>query len=494
LFVLVILCLLSAFLYALAIPDVLYSQGCILAGFVCLAPYLLALRRTRSARDAAFCGFIFGGAAHFLTSFWLANFGSATMGSGILGAAIVIATTLYYALAQMVVAQFLRAADRIRSAAAPVITALVWTAWEWLRSTGFMGYPWGLLAYSAVGVPLLMQTADMWGVYGIGFLLALGSALAASFGGREGEYRADGSRFRLAAIYFVLLILFFAYGAFRLARPVPTASRIPMLLVQENTSPQESGEEGILGTAISLTRRGLGEYAEQHNGEKPTLIVWPESVLLHGEIKPFYQDFPRGDALLPFLENCGVPLLTGGVMIAGETPSGANYSNAALLLEGGNLLASYAKQHLVPFAERMPFQEYEWMRKLMRAAVGFDWTWTPGRESTVMALKSVSNTLLFGTPICFEDAFSSVCTGFVRRGADLLINLTDDSWSRNISAEEQHLAAARYRAVENRRVLVRATCSGITAVIDAEGRVLKTLPPFRPAWLNIEVPIQINGN
>jgi apolipoprotein N-acyltransferase len=100
----------------------------------------------------------------------------------------------------------------------------------------------------------------------------------------------------------------------------------------------------------------------------------------------------------------------------------------------------------------------------------------------------------FGVPICFEDAFSDLCRGFILRGADMLVNITNDSWSKTWSAEIQHFSVARLRSVENRRVLVRSANGGVSAVIDPWGRILQRLPLFVRTTAVVEVPLYaVNG-
>ena len=100
----------------------------------------------------------------------------------------------------------------------------------------------------------------------------------------------------------------------------------------------------------------------------------------------------------------------------------------------------------------------------------------------------------FGVPICFEDAFSYLCRGFILRGADLLINITNDSWSKTWSSEIQHFAVARFRAVENRRVLVRSTNSGVTAEVGPWGEIRAKLPLFERLYAQVEVPLYHERN
>jgi apolipoprotein N-acyltransferase len=222
------------------------------------------------------------------------------------------------------------------------------------------------------------------------------------------------------------------------------------------------------------------------------MIVWSETVLRRpfADYLGFYKRNPKQDPLVPFLAEQNVPLLTGApVVLNWETYDATN--SVIYINSDSNILYSYAKRHPVPFAEAIPFWEYKWMRDFMAKVVGVDGTWTMGTEAVVMSVPTAEGKKVrFGTPICFEDAFADVCRDFFKNGADLLINLTNDSWSQTVSSETQHLVAARFRTIENRRVLVRSTNGGITAVIDAEGRIIESLPPFTQQYLATVVPIQ----
>jgi apolipoprotein N-acyltransferase len=95
----------------------------------------------------------------------------------------------------------------------------------------------------------------------------------------------------------------------------------------------------------------------------------------------------------------------------------------------------------------------------------------------------------FSTPICFEDTFGYLCREFVRRGADVLVNITNDAWSFSVPGAMQHMTMAVFRAVENRRSVVRSTNAGMTNIIDPNGRILSSLPPFVEGSLSGTVPV-----
>ncbi|MDR1429322.1 MAG: apolipoprotein N-acyltransferase [Spirochaetaceae bacterium] len=522
----------SAFLMALALPNELFPLGNPLCGFFALCPYFLSLSRSRSYGEAAFQGLLFGLCSHGLSSYWLAYFGEFAFWT--LGA-----SCLAYGAFHAFLACFLRRAclpfpglpfpgfpfsglpPRISR---PLALALAWTAWEWAKSTGFLGYPWGLLPYTVNNYPLMIQSADLTGPWGLSFLLALSSSLCAELIMTE-PFRKKGRKFPrnlwnlrellyngsgnghgngpgnghgngpgpLVRFWCVLFAGNLVYGAYHLARPVPVQEKVPLLLVQHNADAWNGSELGALSEAMRLSNEGYAYAKTTAPLSAPLMIVWSETLLARPfeEYRGFFLKNPRELPLLPFLQEKNVYLLTGAPLVH-DWEHYTAFNGAILISGGGALAASYAKQHLVPFAEAVPFGDKPWMASFMRDIVGFESGWEAGKESTVMELPlGEGKTLRFGTPICFEDAFGKLCGDFFRNGADILINLTNDSWSRQVSAETQHLAAARFRTVENRRVLVRSTNSGQSAVISAEGRILASLPCFEAAYLAVEVPVQI---
>jgi apolipoprotein N-acyltransferase len=132
------------------------------------------------------------------------------------------------------------------------------------------------------------------------------------------------------------------------------------------------------------------------------------------------------------------------------------------------------------------------VREFFRNVIGLAGRWSVGTEYTLFEVPVADpgvGTVSFGAPICFEDSFGYLARGFIYLGADVLVNLTNNAWSRTDSAQIQHFVSARFRAIENRRALVRSTNSGLTAVIDAYGRVTAQLPMFESRALTAEVPI-----
>ena len=151
----------------------------------------------------------------------------------------------------------------------------------------------------------------------------------------------------------------------------------------------------------------------------------------------------------------------------------------------------YGKSHPVPLAENIPFWNISFVRSFFKNVIGINnQGWTIGKSSIIFELPlKEGGYVSFGAPICFEDSFPYIARNFIKNGADILINLSNDSWSKTVSGETQHLAAARLRTIETRRTLIRSTNAGVTTVIDPWGRMNYTLPLFQADTVTAQIPI-----
>ncbi len=494
----------SALLVAIVQPSEIFPNGIAIVALFALVPYFLAIRRATSKREAGLLGAVFGAIAHASTSYWLIffqDFAIWTIGS----------TTIAYALLHVLIAQFIYYFTRhsksenvfnfnFFNSQRVICLAAVWTVWEYLKSIGFLGYPWGLLSTSFYRYPLLIQTADIFGIWGMGFFIAGFNATITEFlTSRRQSFSASRPILVALAIFFIFSL---AYGSVHLLSPTPHQNHIRLVLVQPNSDSWAlDNEASVLATAQELSKKGLKNIddaayavadAVADTAASADLIVWPETLLnrSYPHSPSYYSKTPKNESFHSFLANINRPLLTGGPYIQSFDPQ--KVSNSALLIDSdSSVLAVYSKQHPVPFAEYIPFFDIPAIQNFMGKYIGIYNSWSLGDKSRPMEV-SLHNgeNVSFGTPICFENAFSDICRSFVRNGADLLINITNVSWSRLESAQTQHHAVALFRTVETRRAMVQATIGGVTAYIDAEGRVKASLPQFTEDVLTLDVPIQ----
>jgi apolipoprotein N-acyltransferase len=518
----IILTLLSAVLLPLALPNELFPWGVALPGLVALTPVLIAVYRAGTVREATRLGALFGIVSTAIGNYWLAFFGDFsvwTIGGAIAGYAVY--NYILFGYLHYVVHRPFHQGNAHRSGwwYRPLRVALVWTAYEYLKSVGFLGYPWGLVAYPlAVWLPVA-QGAELAGVWGLSFLAAwVNVALAEVIHRREpavllcgadslgadsrGAFpraaflRSDGARHLVAAALTILVVA--GFGTVRLHQflPDPHGKSLRILVVQQNIDSWQPGRfSDALERAQRLTITTMAEH--EQSGEPPVdFILWSETTLRrpYRQNDGFYRTTPEALPFTAFLSLAGRPLVTGAPMPVDD--EGLDYTNSALVIApDGTLLGEYAKQQLVPFAESIPFWEVPAVQNFFREAVGVFGTWRPGGESTVIEIplgkggSGGPETIPVGLPICFEDGFGWVPREMVRNGARVLVNLTNNSWSRQDSAQTQHYVAARLRSIELRTPLVRGTNSGLSGVVDQRGVLTQELPMFVSTATVMTVPV-----
>lgn len=493
-FLLIFLTLLSAVLFPLALPNELFKYGLPILSFFCLTPFFIAIIKSPSFGFTSVCGMIFGVVTAYITYYWLQFFGFYTVYT--IGG-VMFGFLLYCAL----LASFLNGLSRMSCRFRPLILAVAWTYYEFLKSSGFLAFPWALISHPMHGVLPFIQVVDITGVWGLSFIMALINTLFAEIILNPPEVSLK--QFSLKKILkknwapqgiftLFLIILVLMYGTVRLILPIPGEKKVKVILVQQNRDPWARGRDNYelsILQAEALTLAGLA-WAGEH---KPDLVVWSEtsfqSTLSRDRIMSNLEFFPEKKPFFPFVRETGCHFLVG----APYDPKKENshpMNSVVLLTPAGEIIQYYGKQHPVPFVESIPFWEIPFIQQFYRKVIGIHGIWSLGDIPTVFHLSlRDGGTLSFSTPICFEDAFSDLCRKFILNGSEMLINLTNVSWSKTDSAEIQMFVAAKFRAVENRRMLVRSTNSGVTSIVDAKGKVLRKLPLFTPDHLLADVPV-----
>ncbi|MBW2477972.1 MAG: apolipoprotein N-acyltransferase [Deltaproteobacteria bacterium] len=343
---------------------------------------------------------------------------------------------------------------------------VVWVAMEFLRAFLLTGFPWAQLGYSQQPWLVMIQSADLFGVYGVTFLLVLsGTVLAESILALQSKHHAFPSKACIAFV--VLLTMNFGYGFWRMSRQDgPNAETIRVGLIQGNI-PQEMKWRPDQQHRTMQTYTALSLKAADN---KPVdLLVWPEAAT------PFYyQDGGKLAAMVSTL-----PHKTGSALLFGSPAyrrddGQIRYLNSAFLLtpEQG-FVGRSDKIHLVPFGEYVPLGQF--LPFIDKLVVGIG-DFSPGDVNPLPL-----NGHQLGVLICYEVIFPELARDYVRQGADLLVNITNDAWFGRSSAPWQHLGMAAFRAVENRVWIVRSANTGISALIDPSGRIESPSELFEPA-------------
>ncbi|MDR0400355.1 MAG: apolipoprotein N-acyltransferase [Treponema sp.] len=492
------LVVLGALLFALSFPNPLVEKGFAPAAWLAWAPVFLLVGRV-SLPASILWGVLYSYGAYSLFNYWLGAFHPL---------AGFIVNTLYVVYLGLTF-PLLKLAEILFPRRFYVIQWCLWLAYEYLRTLGFLGYPYGISGYSQWTLIPLIQAARLGGVWLVSALIVfpsafLGAALrgARSLGEAPKALGAFFKRERLpAALWLLCLCLALGYGFFSLGE-YAGVPRARLALIQHNTDPWRGGIEEYRQNFQVLSR--LSDEALRAD-PRPDMVVWSETAFVpriywHQTYRDDQESWELVRELLDYLAGQDVPFVIGNddARLEGDGMGGwtrVDY-NAVMLFERGEITSLYRKQHLVPFTEHFPFQrQFPAIHEaLVKADTHF---WEKGKEAAVFSVpiprSGGPGGLNFSTPVCFEDSFGYLNREFVRNGAQLIVNLTNDAWSHSLSAQNQHLGMAVFRAVENNRSMVRATASGQTCAIDPAGRVTAMAPPFEESWINVEVPILSGG-
>jgi apolipoprotein N-acyltransferase len=473
------LLVLSAVVFALAFPSLASVNGIFPLGFVCLIPAFVVVRRARWPA-MPFYGLFFGYVSYALFNYWLGTFQPVTL----------LVVPPIYAAYFLVVFPALKLADSLFPRHGYIVQAFLWVCYEYFfKTSGFLAYSYGNIGYSQWSFLPFIQIADLVGVWGVSLLVVFPSALLGrAIADGPLTARAEWRKYLApAAVYAALFLAVIGYG---LAAPVDTRAdrQWKVALVQPNVDPWKGGYTAYRGSLDALERQSRKAALE-----KPEIVVWSETSFVpaidwHTRYRPDTQTYGLVKELRAFLADQPMPFLVGNddgqlKRVAEGQETRVDY-NAAILFDRDRIVDTYRKLHLVPFTEHFPDAwPVRWMRRIL---ISMDTHfWEKGEVATVFEAGGVR----FSTPICFEDTFGYLCRGFFRRGADALVNMTNDAWSFSVPGAMQHMSMAVFRAVENKRPVARSTNAGITCVIDPNGRILDALPPFTEGILQASLPI-----
>ncbi|RKF29858.1 apolipoprotein N-acyltransferase [Paraburkholderia fungorum] len=459
------------------------------------------LTRTTSWRSAALTGGAFG-FGNYVTGVWwlyvsMHDYGG--MAAPLAGAAVAL-FSLYLAVYPALAAGIWSfCAGHARNGAAgdqpflptwhgALAFASAWAIGEWLRGTVFTGFPWLASGYAQVDGPFA-GFAPVAGVYGVGWMLALVAALIvqallallSSRGRRDAETGANaGAAKRGVARVAVPAGIAIALIAAGLLLPLvqwtlPANAPLKVRLLQGNVKQEMKFEESGMRAAIDM-------YQQMITSKAADLVVTPETAIpvLAQQLPPQFASAVRN-----FADTTGTAIVFGA--IGGTiTPEGQviDYTNSLFgVTPGTREVYRYDKHHLVPFGEFVPWG-FRWFVNLMRIPLGDFARGAPVQKPFIVHNQPVS------VDICYEDIFGEEIARNIRESATpagVLVNSTNLAWFGDTIALDQHLQIARMRSLETGRPMLRATNTGMTAAIDANGRVIGRLMPYTIGSLDVTV-------
>lgn len=479
--------------------------------WIALAPLFLLIGSNRRSRTIYLASWLGGEVFWLLAVEWVRRTDpSAWLAWVTLATYLALYWPLFIALARLAV----------RRLKLPLVLAapILWVGLEYFRSYALTGFPWFALAHSQYNALPLIQVSDLTGAWGVSFLVAMVNALWVDLLTRpllrqtgRGPRLTRAQTIRIAAAA-TLLVAALGYGFARMQtaafRPGPRIALLQSNIRQELKMARD--EQVILATYARLIEKARADP------KKPDLIVWPETSYPYRYIridptvaearmaemirKVAPSDTPDlwrkamslvADGLHDWTNHAGVPMLIGATT-NDVTPNGLNRYNSALLFRPGSReVDSYHKLHLVPFGEYVPLlQTLPWLTRLTPYNGDFVPSLTFGPGPSWFDL----NGLRYSTAICFEDSVPEVTRRFFAEAPkghqpDVLLNISNDGWFQGSAELDTHLAVCVFRAVENRVPIARAVNTGISALIDGNGRIRTRLGKLKEGLLTVDVPL-----
>lgn len=387
-------------------------------------------------------GYIFGLISNSILLYWI---GYATL-PGAVGA--ILALSFYTAVLFLVYSQI----QKIAKQKTFLFFPFLWVGMEFGRSLLEIGFPWLNLAYTQSYYLKLIQYASFTGSYGVSFWVACLNVFA-YFGVKNFAYK---KKLSLAfVLFFLFIIIPYFYGTKVIPEKIEKG-KFRIALLQGNIDPEMKWDSRFLDYNFQI----YTEMSKKVAKENVDLIVWPETAA------PTYLAYdPKYFNLVHFLAcSLKTPIFTGANHYKTVGEGEYVFFNSAFLFKpNGDFPQIYSKLHLVPFSERMPLRDrLHIMREIRLGQADF----SSGAEYVMFNYSEGK----FACLICFESVFPDLVRNFVRKGADFLINITNDAWFGKSPGPFQHAQIAVFRAIENRISIARCANTGVSMFIDPYGR------------------------
>ena len=351
---------------------------------------------------------------------------------------------------------------------------IAWTALEWVRTYFPIGFPWNLLGYAAYRNIELIQFAEFTGVYGISALIMFFNLVTYAVIFQVHPRRVQTAGLGVLTAAMALALMFGSWRVHQLSTVTPQGS-LQIAMVQGDIPQSLKWDPKFLETSFDVYRT-QSEAAAQRGAD---LIVWPEAAATF-----FFQPANRYPAqfavdaayrqrLLELAARTGEPILFGAPALGIEDNRVGFYNRAYLVSGSGTVEGWYDKIQLVPFGEYVPLRTL-FGGLVNRVVAGFGDMFA-GREQTLFEVHGAQLAVL----ICYESVFPNLTRTAVKRGAEILVNITNDAWYGTSSAPYQLLTMAAMRSVETKAPMVRVANTGISAIIQSDGTITARTALFK---------------
>lgn len=448
-----------------------------LIAWIALVPFLLSLY-DKKPKQAFKAGIFLGMPYFFGTLYWIYHsinhYGGVSLVTSI---AIVILLCLYLSLYTGIFAFLFSITIRNTKLPALLIAPVFWVVLEFLRSYVFTGFPWSSMGYSQYKFLAVIQIADITGIYGISFLVvAVNGALSDIFLIKRRIREMPLFPLSHTVVGFSVLslciILTIIYGQIRLGED-RTEKQVKASIIQGNIEQDKKWEPSYQNAVIEIYK----DLSLKATSSSSSIIIWPETAV------PFFFETDRvyTKELVDFQNQLNTYLLFGSVLIKGKTDERYLLSNSAVLLDKtGKIAYIYDKIHMVPFGEYVPLQKILFFINKLVVGIG-DYT----RGDRYLRAETPFGD--FAPLICYEIIFPGLVRKFYSNGGDFIVNITNDAWFGRTTGPFQHFSMTVFRAIENRKPVIRAANTGISGFIDSNGRIISKTNLFQMAVLTGDI-------
>lgn len=458
-------------LFSLSFPGYFTSDGLPYFSFIALYPVYLAILNMNK-KETVFYGFIYGTTNYLLFNYWLKGFSPVAF-------SVVPIIQGFYNILLFIILRFI--IDNAKKAPYIPLT-LCWLLYEVFRGENIIGYNYGTLAHAFYKTNHFSGLVDITGTYVLSLLIIFPSIYLAY---------TTYYKLKVSVKYFIPI---FVYLTILTAAVLYThkskvnyndAPTVRTSLIQHNLDCWLKGSTDLYKMALD----DLLELSKKAEMKNPDIVIWSESAFVpaiewHKEYQTNKGRYELVKTMEEFFKTSKANYLVGSNETIGAPGDSKKRYNPVYQYKNGSILSKYRKVRLVPFMESFPYPKLlPWLYKYT-LSLGANQL-LPGKEIKNFNFDSFKATPL----ICYEDTFSEHSRKSVLNGSDLLINLTNDAWSKEEAASKQHLSAAVFRSLENRRSMVRSGTSGYTCIIDPNGIILAELPLLTKGELTFDTPL-----
>lgn len=448
----ILFAILSGALLILSFPK--YGWGFI--AWFAFIPLLFALHRVTSIRQAILLGFITGVVGYTGIIYWIVyvvvNYGYLPVYLGVITMLLLACYLSVYLAIFAAGIVYCR-----RKIPLYLIAPVLWVCLEYCKSQLLTGFPWENLGYSQYLNLYLIQFADIFGVFGLSFLIILVNVSLL-----EIITKRSKREYIIAAAVSLTLVSVYIYGIFRVNNidkllQNPSAPSMEVSLIQGNINQSIKWNENFQKETLNIYE----DISLKNIPVSGGLIVWPETAV------PF--NFQDENDLRKQIKNLSIKtksdFIFGSMSYFRRSHHVDFYNSAYLLSPEGEVKGRYDKVHLVPYGEYVPLRNVFPFIKGLTAGIG-DFSTGEGYFPLSSADRKI------GVLICYEGILPFAARMYKKESADILVNITNDAWFGSTSAPYQHLSMTIFRAVETRLYLVRAANTGISAIVDPRGHIV----------------------